>query len=451
VAGSGGRGDWHAAARSVAAASKETNLTGAYDGTPRWKVCWPTGILWRGSHTIMSFSGLVLVCVVAFIAPLLLGLIPRVRLPAIVLEILAGIVIGPAGLGWVQMDEPIRVLSIIGLSFLLFLAGLEFDVTLMRGRRLTLTVAGFVASLALALAIGYPLAAAGMVQSTLLVAVILSGTALGVVAPVLKDAGQIETEFGQIIVAASSIAEFGTILLLSLLFSREEADPTTKLLLVGGFGVMTLIVVIAMTTAEKSTRLGNALLRLQETTAQIRVRGAFLLLIAFAALAGRLGLEAILGTFIAGALLAVLDPDYKTTHPKFHEKLEAIGFGVFVPVFFVASGIQFDLGALFADSSTLARVPIFLAALLVVRGAPAVLYRPLIGSARVPVAALLQATSLPFIVAATSIGVELKLVTATNASALMAAGLLSVVLFPRTALALLRRSPQPAVAAGRHS
>jgi Kef-type K+ transport system membrane component KefB len=386
----------------------------------------------------MSFTGLVVVCAVAFVAPLLLGLAPKLRLPAIVLEILAGIIIGP-WLGLVHVDEPIRVMSVIGLAFLLFLAGLELDVRLMRGRRLTLTLAAFVMSVVLAYGIGVALRSLGMVQSAMLVAVILSGTALGVVAPVLKDAGEITTEFGQIVIAASSIAEFGTILLLSLLFSREVSNPAAKLVLVAGFAVLTIVVVVAMTTAERSTRLGEALLRLQDTTAQIRVRGAFLLLVAFAALAGRLGLEAILGAFIAGALLAVLDPDYKTTHPKFHEKLEAIGFGVFIPVFFVASGLQFDLEALFADSGTIARVPIFLAALLVVRGLPALLYRPLMSPAQMVVAALLQSTSLPFIVAATSIGIELNLLTKTNASALVAAGLLSVVIFPMTALARLRR------------
>ena len=398
----------------------------------------------------MSFAGLVIVCTVAFVAPLIIGFIPKVRVPGVVLEILAGIAIGPAGLGLVQMDEAIRVLSLIGLGFLLFLAGLELDVTLMRGRRLRLTVAAFIASVGIALAIGFAMTAAGMARAPMLLAVILSGTALGVVAPVLKDSGQIETEFGQLIVSAASISEFGTILLLSLLFSREEADPTTKLILLAGFGVLTGVVVFAMTMAGKSTKLGDALLRLQDTTAQIRIRGAFLLLIAFAALAGKLGLEAILGTFIAGALLAVLDPDYKTTHPKFHEKLGAIGFGVFIPIFFVASGIQFNLGALFADSTTILRVPIFLAALLVVRGVPALLYKPLVGSARIPVAALLQATSLPFIVAATSIGVELQVMLPANASALVGAGLLSVVLFPATALALLRKSQAAPVDAVGH-
>src|SRR5258705_3589245 len=118
----------------------------------------------------------------------------------------------------------------------------------------------------------------------------------------------------------------------------------------GCFGGLTVVVIVALTMAERSARLAETLLRLQDSTAQIRIRGAFLLLAAFAALAGRLGLEAILGAFVAGALLAVLDPDYKKTHPKFHEKLEAIGFGVFIPVVFVASGLPIDVPALVVGS-----------------------------------------------------------------------------------------------------
>ena len=369
----------------------------------------------------MNFTGLVIVCLVAFAAPVLLGLVPRLRLPAVVLEILAGIAVGPAGLGWVAIDQPIRVLSIIGLAFLLFLAGLELDIRLLRGPRLKAALAAFALSGLLAFATAAGLQAAGLVQAPLLVAVMLSATALGIVAPVLKDAGEGASEFGQLVIAAASIAEFGAVLALSLLFSRETDNRSAQLLLVGGFVVLTTIAVAAMTVAERSGRLGAVLLRLQDSTAQIRIRGAFLLLIAFAALAERLGLEVILGAFVAGALLAVLDHDYARTHPKFHEKLEAIGFGVFVPVFFVTSGLQFDAGALFADAGTLARVPIFLVALAIARGLPAWLYRPLVGGSRAVVAGLLQATSLPFIVAATSIGIELGALTSTNASALIAA------------------------------
>jgi Kef-type K+ transport system membrane component KefB len=386
----------------------------------------------------MTFTGLMIVCAVAFTAPLVLGFFPRIRLAAIVVEILAGIAIGPAGLGWVTLDEPIRVLSMLGLAFLLFLAGLELDVRILAGRRLRLTVGAFAASLLIAYALAATLRSAGLVESALLVAVCLSATALGIIAPVLKDARESATPFGQLIIAASSIADFGTVLVLSLLFSRESTSGVAKLVLIGGFAILIAALVVTMRAAERLRGLQAVLLRLQDSTSQIRIRGAFLLMVALTALAEGLGLEVILGAFAAGGLLAVLDRDYAQTHPKFREKLEAVGFGVFIPVFFVASGLRFDASALFAGASTIARVPIFLVALLLARGLPAWLYRPLIGPRRVLPAALLQATSLPFIVAATAIGVELDVLSASNASALVAAGLLSVIIFPMAAMALLR-------------
>jgi Kef-type K+ transport system membrane component KefB len=165
-----------------------------------------------------------------------------------------------------------------------------------------------------------------------------------------------------------------------------------------------------------------------------------MLLVAFVALAAVLGLETILGAFVAGVILRLVDGDRMMTHPQFRQKLEAIGFGVFIPVFFVTSGIQFDLAALFSSPSTTLRVPIFLVALLLVRGVPALLYRPLVGTRRSVVAGLLQATSLTFIVAASQIGLELGLITKATSAALIAAGLLSVLIFPLMALTLLGRS-----------
>src|SRR5438270_9440146 len=166
---------------------------------------------------------------------------------------------------------------------------------------------------------------------------------------------------------------------------------------------------------------------------------------AFVALAQNVGLETILGAFAAGALLSLIDRDEMMTHPQFRLKLEAAGFGVFIPIFFVTSGLRFDLNALFASASTVARVPLFLLALLVVRGVPALLYGRLVGRSRAIIAGVLQATSLPFIVAATQIGVPLGVVTRASAAGLVAAGLLSVVIFPALGLALLRRE-QPRVA-----
>jgi Kef-type K+ transport system membrane component KefB len=326
----------------------------------------------------------------------------------------------------------------VGLAFLLFLAGLEVDFERLRGRRLGAASGGFALSFALAVAVSLLFAAGGQIDTPLLVAIILCATSLGVVVPVLKDAGEAGSSLGQLVIAAASIADFGAVILLSLLFSREATSTTTKLILLGGFALTALALLAALRGAGRSMRLSDTLLRLQDTTAQIRVRGAFLLLIGFVALAEGFGLEVILGAFLAGAVLSLVDRDRAMTHPQFRKKLEAAGFGMFIPVFFVSSGIAFDLDALLGGASTLARVPFFLAALLVVRGLPALLYRGALAPRQTVAAALLQATSLPFIVAASMIGIELGLIDAATGAGLVAAGLLSVLLFPLAALTVLR-------------
>jgi len=167
-------------------------------------------------------------------------------------------------------------------------------------------------------------------------------------------------------------------------------------------------------------------------------------LIGFAALADTVGLETILGAFAAGALLSLIDRDKAMTHPELRVKLEAIGFGVFIPIFFVASGVQFDLHALLASASTVARVPLFLLAIYLARGLPSLLYVGLLGRSRSLIAGVLQSTSLTFIVAATQIGLELGVVSRASAAGLVAAGLLSVAISPTVGLVLLhRRQPQP--------
>lgn len=171
-----------------------------------------------------------------------------------------------------------------------------------------------------------------------------------------------------------------------------------------------------------------------------------MLLIGFTALADSVGFETILGAFAAGALLSLIDRDERKTHPEFRVKLEAVGFGVFIPIFFVTSGVRFDLNALFANASTVARVPLFLLAIYLARGLPALVYVRLIGRYQSAIAGVLQSTSLPFIVAATQIGLGLGIMSSASAAALVAAGLLSVAISPTLALALLR-SRQPADAA----
>src|SRR4051812_14445441 len=384
-----------------------------------------------------SFSGLLIIAAVAFGAPFLLGCFPRVRAPAVVLEIVAGIVVGPSVLGWVKVDETIAVVSTLGLAFLLFLAGLEIDFMRLRGKVLKRTGLGFVVSFGVAVVVAAGLKGAGLVDAPLLVAITLSATSLGVLIPVLKDAGESGSTLGQLVIAAGSIADFGAIILLSIFFTGEGGTGAT-LLLIGSLLAVALAVLVVVRGAERSVRIRADLLRLQDTTAQIRVRGAMVLLVAFAALAQSLGLEAILGAFAAGAVLTLLDQDQAMTHPLLRGKLEAIGFGFFIPVFFVTTGVRYDLDALLASASTVAMVPVFLLALLVVRGLPAVPPRRLLGPRQRAIAGLLQATSLPFLVAGTALGLDLGVVAAATSAALIAAGLLSVVIFPVAGLALLR-------------
>jgi Kef-type K+ transport system membrane component KefB len=394
-----------------------------------------------------SLTNLLVVAGIAFAVPFALGLFPRLQLPSVVLEIVAGIIAGPSVLGIVHVDQTVSVVALLGLGFVLFLAGLEIEFDKLRGPALKLTGLAFGLSFGIALVVSFGLKAAGLVDTPLLVAIILCATSLGVLVPVLKDAGEIATTFGQLIVAAASIADFGAIILLSIFFSGEGGTGSTLLLLGALFGLAAVLLGVVR-GAERSRRIRADLLRLQDTTAEIRVRAALVLFVGFAALAHELGLEVILGTFIAGAVISLVDHDQVMTHPDFRRKLEAVGFGFFIPAFFVTSGVRFDLQALTASASSIVMVPIFLVALLAVRGLPAIVYRRTLDGRHTAIAGVMQATSLPFIVAATAIGMNLRLIDAAGSAALIGAGLLSVLIFPLTGLLLLKHEPGAAAAPG---
>ncbi len=378
-----------------------------------------------------------------------MDLAPIPAIPSIVVELLAGIVLGPSVLGLVSIDEPIEVLAQVGVVFLFFLAGLEIALDRIGGRPLRLAAYAFVLSLALALAVGGGLKAGDLVETPLFVAIVLAATAFGIVVTVLKDAGQTRTDVGQLIIVGASVADFGTVLLLSLFFSHQGSGFESTLVLLALFAVAVCAVGLALSRARLSPRLGAAVARLEQTTAQIGVRGAFVLLVGFVALAAEFGLEIVLGAFLAGATLRLVGGGDLLQTSRLGERLEAVGFGVFIPIFFVASGVSLDFSSLFESVETAVLVPVLLLALLAVRALPAGFYRPLVGRRAAVSIGLLQATSLPFIVAATQIGVELGKIEASTAAALVAAGLLSVLLFPVIALRLLGQadSARPAAPA----
>ncbi|WP_329460610.1 cation:proton antiporter [Streptomyces sp. NBC_01497] len=390
----------------------------------------------------IAFINLLVISAISLIAPLALGLMPKIRVPAVVVEIVVGIVLGPTGFGWVKIDLPVQVLSLLGFAFLLFLAGLEIDLHRLRGRTLQLAVLGYAISFVIGLAAGYGFNLVGWVHSPLLVGVALAATSSGLVVSLLSDSGHTGDDIGQTIIAAVAVADFGAVLLLSLAFPTAGGSASGRAVLLAAFGLLVAVTGVVVWLASRSRELGNVLTRLQDTAAEVRVRGAMLLLVGFAALAEKFGLEDILGAFLAGALIGVVDRD-GSNHPQFRTKLDAIGNGFLIPVFFISSGLRLDLRDLVTSPAALLRVVLFLAALLVVRGLPALLYWPTFGRRGTTAIALLQATSLPVIVSATQIGVQVGLITPLNAGALTCAGVLSVLLFPAAGVRLLRARQDP--------
>jgi Kef-type K+ transport system membrane component KefB len=385
------------------------------------------------------FTDILWMSLVAVGAPLVVALVPALRIPAVVLEIVGGIIIGPQVLGIATPDAHVRMLATIGLAFLLFLAGLEVNLDSLRSPVASLALRAFMVSVALAVIAGYLTNLAGTDEDPMLLAIIFVATSLGVVVPVLKDTGEIESEFGQLVFIAGSLAEFGSIFLLSLFFSRESSSPGSSVLVLAGFGLLIAASSFAVGRAWRGRWLAAQMERLENTSSMLRVRAAIAILFLFAVLANHLALEAILGTFVAGALVRVLDRGNVMVSEHLRDRLDAIGFGFVVPFFFVATGMRLDVDALFSGWSTAKELLLFFAALLFVRALPALLYRPRFGTRRSYVAGLMQATSLTFIVVAADLGRQLHKIDAASQAALIAAGLLSVLLFPAVALVLSTR------------
>jgi Kef-type K+ transport system membrane component KefB len=371
-------------------------------------------------------------------APLLVDLLPLPKVPPIVSEIVAGILIGPVVLDLVDDTAPLAVFSSIGLVFLFFLAGLEIAFDARDDRHLALVGLAFLVSLGLALIVALVFDAVELVGAPLLVAIILAATSFGIVVAVLKDAGQTGTPFGQLVIAGASIADFATVILLSLFFSSSGASFETTLVLLLLFLGVVAVVGLVLAGARGSQQLKATVARLHRTSAQISVRIAFLLLVLLVYMSEEFGLEVVLGAFLAGAMVSLLDRENAVRDTGLTEKLEGIGFGVFIPIFFVASGVSLDLDALVSSFDTIVLVPLTVIALLVVRGVPALIYGRFVPRRQALSAGLLQATSLSFVVAATQIGVEIGKLEPAAAAGLVTGGVISVLIFPALALRLLR-------------
>jgi len=376
-----------------------------------------------------SFLAIVAVATLAAAAA---GLVAgRLALPVVVLELVAGIAIGPQVLELAEPDAFIEFFSSLGLGMLFFFAGYEIDFERILGVPLRLALLGWALSLALAYALGGLLVATGVVLSALFVGTALATTAIGTLIPILSDAGELRSRFGTYLLAAGAVGEFGPIVLTTLLFSTKGAGSNAVLLL----AFVALAVVAAVIAVRGAGTGGDLFERGLETSGQLPVRASVLAVFALGTLAAGLGLELLLGGFVAGVITRLALKGREV--PVFESKLKGVAYGFFIPFFFVVSGLQFDLRALTDHPASLLELPLFLALFFVVRGAPAfLLYRRRLELRERAALAFFSATELPLVVAITTIAVGEGHMRSSTAASLVGAAILSTAIFPLVALRL---------------
>jgi Kef-type K+ transport system membrane component KefB len=350
--------------------------------------------------------------------------------PAVVVELVLGVVIGPQVLG-LETSEFIEFFSSLGLGMLFFFAGYEIDLKRIAGRPLRLAAFGWAISLALAYSIGGLLAAAGIVLSLLYTGSAMATTAIGTLIPILSDSGELKTRFGTYLLAAGAVGEFGPILLVTLILSTGSAIHHAAILL----AFVALAVGVSLIAVRSSHHTLALFERTLEKSSQLAVRWIVLLVFALALLAHELGLDLLLGGFAAGLITRQMLTQREI--PGFDSRLTAVAFGFFIPFFFVVSGMQLDIDALFASVSGVVKLMVFFALFLVVRGTPALLlYRNDLDRRDRVCLALFSATQLPLVLAITALAQDSGEMRASTAAALVGAAVLSTLVYPILGLRL---------------
>ena len=376
-------------------------------------------------------SFFVIVGAAALASLLVLGVGRWIPIPVVVVELVLGIVIGPQVLDLATPDDFIAFFAELGLGMLFFFAGFEIDFQRIRGAPLKLAAVAWGLSLVLAYGIGGLLALAGVVLSLVYTGSALATTAIGTLLPILRDAGELRTRFGTYLLAAGAVGEFGPILLITMVLSSQSSLHNAIILIV--------FVLLAVGTAVVAVRsIGStwgALERTIESSGQAAVRVAVLLVFGMVALAGDLGLDILLGGFVAGIItrLALRGREVEVLESK----LNALGYGFFIPFFFIVSGMRFDLDSLVESPGAMAKMLLFFVLFFVVRGVPAlILYGKVLVRRDRLALAFFSSTQLPLVVAITTIAVDAGKMRASTSAALVGAAILSTMVFPLLGLHL---------------
>ena len=391
--------------------------------------------------TETEIASLVLVLAASSLGAILARLHTRLVLPTVVVEIVLGIIIGPEVLSIAEVDGVIAALANFGLGMLFFFAGLEVIEQRVARGSLVLGTIGWVASLAIALLLGVVLHGAGLDAEWWLIAVALTTTSLGTLVPILRDAGVLPTPLGSAVLGTAVAAEFWPIVVISIFLTGAYGAVTETLLLIGFGGLVALAAAAALRA--RPPRLVRILRDTIHTTGQTAVRLSLLLLAALVLLAEEVGFDFVLGAFAAGLIVGLtLDPP---EGEPVRMRLEGVGFGFLIPIYFVVTGMTFDIDSLLSPAG-LSLAALFVVLLAVVRGTPSFLWLRELGGRRTLSLALFGATGLPLIVAIVGIGMDRGAISADVGASLIGAGMVSVLVFPLLATAIVGRTAAAEVA-----
>ena len=376
------------------------------------------------------FIPLLSVVVLAFLVPIVLARFRKI--PVVVGEILAGILIGPSVLGWVHTADPtLETLAEIGFAFLMFLSGLEIDFSILfaatrsgqdkKKNPILLAGLSFLLTITLAAGMGLWLANAGFVKDPWMMTLFLSTTSLGIVVPVLKEKKMSTSGLGQTILLSALLADFLTMFLITVYIAIRSTGLSLNILLIG---LLFIPVVILYQFGQRHLRrpiVRRFIEELSDATSQLKVRGAFALMIAFVVMAELIGAELILGAFLGGVLVSLIS---EPNDEKIRYKLDAIGFGFFVPLFFVYVGVQFDLQAFLNNPEAWILLPILLVAAFAIKLISALVFKLAYSWRETISSGMLLSARLSLIIAASAIGVRLGAISeSTNAAIILIAAL----------------------------
>jgi Kef-type K+ transport system membrane component KefB len=376
-----------------------------------------------------ALSSLFVVAMVAALAPLVVALLARLRVPQVVVLIIGGVIVGPQVLGWAE-PASIGLVANVGLGFLFLLAGYELDLTLFRQKAGRLALVGWAVTVVLALVVVGLLEAAGLVRAFVPVSLALTTTALGTLLPILRENDMLGGAFGRYVLAAGAVGEFLPVVAIAIFLGTH--GKFLGLISLCAVGVLALLLTLAPRLVPG--RVTRIMREGENATAQTTLRWTLALLLFLLVVAEDFGLDVVLGAFLAGVVLHRWAPG--DVH-ALEEKLDAVGYGFFIPVFFVASGMGLDMRSIVEAPG---RLILFFVLLLAVRGLPTLLmYRTVLPLGQRVELVFLAATALPVLVALSAIGLATGTMLPENAAALVGAGVLSVLVFPAVAVVIHRR------------